>query len=206
LFRPYVKWLFKFRFKSIWINQRYRPSETDRTVYFLNHTSWWDGLIPFMLNEYRFRQRARAMMELKQMKTYPFFKWLGAFSIKQNERMHTIASLRYAIASIQRAHSGLYIFPGGEIVPATETVQFKPGISWLRTQLPNADFVPVGIHIHTVRHNKPELHILVDEKMELSADFNRHQINGMMEERMNSVLLQLRETAGFDDSHYESFF
>lgn len=146
------------------------------------------------------------MMEHKQMKSYPFFKWLGAFSIKQDERMHTLTSLRYAIASMQRTHSGLFIFPEGEIMPPYETVHFKPGISWLRTQLPGIDFVPIGVHIHTVRHNKPELHIRVDEKIELSTDLDRHQVNGILEEKMNGVLHQLRQTAGFDDDPYEPFF
>ncbi len=96
------------------------------SVYFLNHTSWWDGLIPLLLNQKLFKQRARAIMELEQMQTYPFFKWLGTFSIDVDDPTHTLKSMRYAIKSMQRNNAALYIYPEGEIRPASEKLILSP--------------------------------------------------------------------------------
>lgn len=202
-FGLYVRLLFKYRFKKVWIHQKYQPARNARSVYFLNHTSWWDGLIPLLLNQTKFQQQARALMELEQMQNYPFFKWLGTFSIDTEDRAHTLTSLRYAVDSMQRRNASLFIYPEGEIRPASIQKKFAPGIGWLYSQLSEADFVPAGIHIHTVRSNKPELHIWVDEPMELENGLERQQITRQCELKMESVLENLLQTAGFDDTIYE---
>lgn len=203
LFGFYVKLFFKYRFKKVWIHQKYQPDRNASTVYFLNHTSWWDGLIPLLLNQTKFHQQARALMKLEQMQNYPFFKWLGTFSIEPGDKNHTLHSLRYAVDSMQRRNASLFIYPEGEIRPASIKKKFAAGIGWLYSKLPEVDFVPVGIHIHTVRTNKPELHIWVDEPIELESNLERRQITRQCELKMESVLENLLQTAGFDDTIYE---
>lgn len=205
IFRVYVKWLFKRRFKNVWVHQEYHPSDEDRTVYFLNHTSWWDGLIPFLLNEYCFKQQGRAMMEYKQMRAYPFFKYLGAFSIMPHNRSHNLSSLRYAVQSMDRPHAALFVYPEGEIVPAGSEKKFKRGIGWLHAQLPTVDFVPIGIHIHTIRSDKPELHLWIDEKVSLSSAADLSEATNSCEEVMEQVLGKLKKTAGFQNKGYSKF-
>lgn len=202
IFRVYVKWLFKRRFKNIWIHQEYHPSRKDRTVYFLNHTSWWDGLIPFLLNEYSFKQNGRAMMEYKQMRAYPFFKYLGAFSTMPHNRSHNLASLRYAVQSMHRPHASLFVYPQGEIVRSDADMNFKRGIGWLSKQLDTTDFVPVGIHMHTIRHHKPELHLWVDKPAIPPETSDISVITAAFEESMTHVLCQLKATSGFDHRKY----
>ncbi|MDX1586425.1 MAG: hypothetical protein R3222_06770, partial [Balneolaceae bacterium] len=46
LFSRYVRFLFWRRFSNIWIRQEYKPNSYSKTVYYLNHHSWWDGIIP----------------------------------------------------------------------------------------------------------------------------------------------------------------
>lgn len=206
IFRIYTKWLFKRRFKKVWIHQEYHPSKNDKTVFFLNHSSWWDGLIPFVLNEYRFKQKGRAMMEYKQMRTYPFFKRLGAFSIIPHNRSHNLISLRYAVRSMQRPNASLFLYPQGEILAAGSELSFKRGISWLQKQLTDIDFVPVGIYIHTIRHDKPELHIWVAKKMPSPPTGDITSTTAVFEKKMHNVLTNLKDTAGFSDDEYEPFF
>ncbi|MEX2363200.1 MAG: hypothetical protein WD597_06230, partial [Balneolaceae bacterium] len=55
-FDVYTRFLIKFRFHKVTIHQEYQPAENSRTVYFLNHNSWWDGLIPLYLNRKFFNQ------------------------------------------------------------------------------------------------------------------------------------------------------
>jgi 1-acyl-sn-glycerol-3-phosphate acyltransferase len=206
VFRVYVRLLLKRRFKKIWVHQQYHPIQKDRTVYFLNHNSWWDGLIPFLLNEYRFNQQGRAMMEHKQMKKYRFFKKLGAFSMVPHNRSHNLASLRYAVKSMQRPNASLFVYPQGEILPAGSQIHFKNGIGWLCKQMPNVDFVPIGIHMHTMRHDKPELHIWVGKPVSITTNKDLKEITASFEQIMQQLLDQLINTAGISDEVYEPFF
>ncbi|MDZ7714990.1 MAG: lysophospholipid acyltransferase family protein [Balneolaceae bacterium] len=204
-FRIYVKLLFKRRFKKVWISQDYKPSKTSRTVYYLNHNSWWDGLIPLMLNEYRFKQQARALMEDKQMKKFSFFKRIGAFSINLDDPRKTITSLRYAVKSIERDHSCLFVYPEGQIQAQGSDLNFKQGLSWIHGKVESVDFVPIGIYIHTIRHDKPELHIKVGKPIDMGQKKSNKEKTSIFQKNLSMILQKLKTTAGFDDSCYETF-
>jgi 1-acyl-sn-glycerol-3-phosphate acyltransferase len=203
LFNVYIKNLFKRRFQTVWINQQYHPSADAKTVYFLNHTSWWDGLIPLILNTYHFNQQPRAMMEYEQLKKYPFFKKIGAFSVDQESPRHIRASLRYALESMDRDNASLFLYPEGEIKPIDRAINFKAGIGWLCNKLKNVDFVPIGIHMHTIRHDKPELHLWVGKPCALNRESKREHIISGLENELSLVREKLMESAGFDDHPYE---
>lgn len=205
VFRIYTWWLFKRRFKHVWLKQEYNPDSKSKTVYYLNHHSWWDGLIPFLLNEYRFHQQARALMEDKQMEKYPFFKWIGAFSINREDSRKAITSLRYAVKSFQRENASLFIYPEGSITPAGSPINFEGGLAWLHNKLVGVDFVPVGIYMHTIRHDKPELHLHIGEPISPKKTLTNKQKTGIFEEEIEKNLSDLRKKAGFDDSEFERF-
>ena len=205
IFRLYTKLLFKWRFKTVWLKQEYEPSSECKTVYFLNHHSWWDGLIPLMLNEYRFYQQARAIMEDKQMKTYSLFQKIGAFSINRSDPRSAVTSLRYAVKSFDRDKASLFIYPEGTITPAGSLMNFESGLAWLHEKLNNVDFVPVGIYMHTIRHNKPELHLHVGRPIRLEDRLSRDKKTTQFEKSLDQILSDLRKTAGFDDSQFEQF-
>ncbi|WP_441000256.1 lysophospholipid acyltransferase family protein [Fodinibius sp. SL11] len=205
IFRLYTKLLFKWRFKTVWLKQEYEPCSECKTVYFLNHHSWWDGLIPLMLNEYRFYQQARAIMEDKQMKTYSLFQKIGAFSINRSDPRSAVTSLRYAVKSFDRDKASLFIYPEGTITPAGSLMNFESGLAWLHEKLNNVDFVPVGIYMHTIRHNKPELHLHVGRPIRLEDGLSRDKKTTQFEKSLDQILSDLRKTAGFDDSQFEQF-
>ena len=85
-FTTYTNFMLWRRFRDIHVQQLYLPDSNSKTVYFMNHHYWWDGLLPLYLNENRFKQKARALMEDKQMREYPFFSRIGAFSIDLDKR------------------------------------------------------------------------------------------------------------------------
>lgn len=205
IFRIYVRLLFKRRFKQVWIRQEYRPDEKSRSIYYLNHHSWWDGIIPLLLNEFRFQQQARALMEDKQMNQYGFFKKIGAFSINREDPRKAVTSLRYAVQSMQRNNASLFIYPEGSITPAGSKLSFEGGLSWLHEKLPDTDFVPIGIYMHTIRGDKPELHLYVGEKVDIRPELEKERKTEVFEQKLTSLLDKLHKTAGFDDSLYERF-
>lgn len=155
----------------------------------MNHNSWWDGLIPFLLNQRLFRQNARGMMEDKQLHQYKFFRRIGVFSINLSSPRSSMQSLRYAIRSMERPNAALYIFPEGKIVPfSTHSIDFRKGIGWLAKKLPQADLVPVGIYIHTKESDKPTLEINVGEAVTVSRHNSSDEINKKLEEKLSGLL------------------
>ena len=202
-FRLYTWLLFKRRFKKVWIKQEYSPCSECKTVYYLNHHSWWDGLIPLLLNEFRFRQKARAIMEDKQMQQYSLFQKIGAFSIERDNPRKAIRSLRYAVESFERPHSSLFIYPEGTITPAGSAMNFEGGLAWLHVD--DVDFVPIGLYMHTIRHDKPELHLYVGRPSKMDNSLDREEKTALFEKQLDNILEELREKAGFDDTEFERF-
>lgn len=205
LFRIYTRLLFKRRFKAVWLRQEYEPGPQSRTVYYLNHHSWWDGLIPFLLNEYRFRQNARALMEDKQMRQYGLFRKIGAFSINRGNPRKAITSLRYAVQSMQRERAGLFIYPEGKITPDGTPMHFEGGLAWLHSKVPGADYVPVAIHMNTIRHDKPELFLRVGPEAQVPAGLTNEEATELFEQKLQKLLEATRATAGFEDEGFERF-
>ncbi|MFO7799470.1 lysophospholipid acyltransferase family protein [Rhodohalobacter sp.] len=196
IFDLYVRNLFWRRFKNIAIDQQYQPGEDSKTIYYLNHTSWWDGLIPFLLNQKLFKQNARAIMEDKQMRQHKFFSKIGAFSVNLSEPRAALKSLRYAVDSMKRDNSSLFIYPEGKIVPfSTLKPEFQKGLGWIASRTPGSDIVPIGIYIHTARHDKPELNIKIGPPVTFNSDTPSEDLSIQFEKNMQQVLIDLQKKA-----------
>lgn len=196
LFDLYVRNLFWRRFKNVWLAQEYHPGSENKTIYYLNHTSWWDGLIPLLLNQKVFHQKARAMMEDRQMKAFPFFKKIGAFSVPLDQPKGVLTALRYAVDSMQRPASSLFIFPEGKIVPfSVEKPTFKKGLSWIASKCPETDVVPIAIYISCARSDKPELFIKVGNPVPFTGNDDTDSLNHQFETGLQNLLASVQEEA-----------
>lgn len=203
LFDFYVRSLFFRRFKRVWISQEYQPDSSSRTIYFLNHTSWWDGLIPLLLNQKQFRQKARAMMEDKQMKRHRFFRRIGAFSVNLEKKKALVASLRYAVDSLREPGRSLFIFPEGKIVPfSTALPEFEKGLSWIVRNCPEADVVPIGVYISHKNSDKPECYLKVGKKVMLKHLESSESLHQKLQEEMMLLLIKLQDEAHVDEHPY----
>ena len=204
IFKWYSRLLFYRRFKKVWLKQEYQPGGNAKTVYYLNHNSWWDGLIPLLLNEFRFHQQARALMEDEQMRQYPFFRKIGAFSVNRDDPRKAVTSLRYAVQSMQRQHSSLFIYPEGTLSPPCALPDFEGGLAWLYAKMSSlqVDFVPIAVHIHTLRYDKPELHLHVGAPIAPDPDMNNEQKTVHFQQKLHKMLRDLRHNAGFNDREF----
>lgn len=192
LFEVYIRNLLWRRFDQLNIYRKYDPGKGRKTIYYLNHNSWWDGLIPFYLNQKIFKQNARGIMDSKQLSRYPFFRKLGVFSIDLVNPRSALSSLRYALESMDRPNASLYIYPQGKIVPfSTDNLTFKNGIGWLAKKCPDVDVVPVGIYIHTLHQDKPRLEISIGEPVQFDRSAETEQINRILEEEISNLLKDL---------------
>lgn len=142
-------------------------------------------------------------MEDRQMKQYPFFSLIGAFSINlENPRM-ALKSLRYAVESMKRPHSSLFIYPQGELQPPSEAKpEFKKGLAWLYHQLPEADYVPIAFYTHQFRGPKPELYINIGNKIQLESP-SINDIKYQLELSIHQLLKETRKVAGITDEGFQ---
>lgn len=206
-FERYTKWSLKRRFKHLWVKQEYHPNADSRTVYFLNHNSWWDGLIPLYLNENFFHQKARALMEDRQMRQYTFFSKIGAFSINLEDPKASISSLRYAVDSMKRDHACLFIYPEGTITPVSENEpNFRKGLAWLYQNLDDIDFVPIAIYCHTLRSSKPELYLSIGNSVDHDKSLSKNELTVLFQQDLHRIITQTREVAGFTDKGFDRQF
>ena len=190
--------MLKRRFKKVWIKQNYVPQSSSKTVYFANHNSWWDGLLPLFLSRKVFKQNARAFMEDKQMVQYSFFSKIGAFSVNLTNTKSTIQSLRYAVNSLNRETASLYIYPEGELTPVTSSKPtFKHGLAWLFQNLDtNVDFVPIAFYTHNFSASKPELYIQVGNPITCDHNLSKSELTNLFENEVHNLLIYTREVAG----------
>ena len=206
LFDIYVRNLFWRKFENVWIQAEYLPESGDRTIYYLNHTSWWDGLIPFLLNQKVFKQRARAMMEDKQMQRHRFFKKIGAFSVNLADKKSSVRSLRYAIKSMERDKASLFIYPEGRIVPfSTDKPEFKDGLAWIISKLDGIKVVPVGIYTVHLKSDKPELFLKIGSPVLMSEGKSTIETKTQLETNLQQLLIRLVHDAHSEKTQFRKF-
>jgi len=189
----YTSLLLRLRFRSVNVIQNYSPKNDVNTVYYLNHNYWWDALIPLYLNEKYFRQQARALMEDTQMLQYGFFSRIGAFSINLNNPKLSILSLRYALDSLRRLNSSVFIYPEGKIVPASEHCElFKDGLSWLYQKTESIDFVPIALNIDYSKASKPEFNIYIGKSVNPDKTLDRKELSNLFKEELDKIIVKAR--------------
>lgn len=137
------------------------------------------------------------------MKEHPFFKKIGAFSVNLHNSRNTIHSLRYAVESMKRPRSSLFIFPEGKIISfSTKRPDFKKGLAWIVSKCPDADVVPVGIYIHTAASDKPELFLFIGKAVSFQGESNLDTIHTTLETGLGNVLGQLASKSHSDSEYF----
>lgn len=169
-FTLYSRYLYGRTFASVEADLPYRPEPGQSTLYLLNHNAWFDGLTPLLLNRYRFRQRARAVMEDVQLLAHPFFRRIGAFSINRAHPRAAIDSLDYAADWLNEPGTSVYLYPEGRLVDPTVPIRIESGVLRLMANAPMADVVPIATHIHFMDGPKPVMRIRSGEPIRLADD------------------------------------
>jgi acyl carrier protein/1-acyl-sn-glycerol-3-phosphate acyltransferase len=195
-----VRRLFRKHFHAVWLRRGYTPADrTTRTVYVLNHTSWWDFCIPFLLDDRLFRQRARYMMSHDVMSARWHARLLlpraGVFSIRLDDEALRVASLRYAADFMRVEGRSFYLYPQGKIHPESDEIRFQDGVGWLHARLPGADFVPVACHLHTLRTARPQLYLSVGEGVQIDARVGIGERTRVLEASCRDLVRDLRALA-----------
>ena len=144
-------------------------------------------------------------MEDKQMRQHKFFSKIGAFSVNLSEPRAALKSLRYAVDSMKRSNSSLFIYPEGKIVPfSTQKPEFQKGLGWIAGRTTDTDIVPIGIYIHTARHDKPELNLKIGPAVKFNPDQSSEDFNLLFEKTMQRILIDLENNAHSNPGQFKT--
>lgn len=137
LFNPYLSWLFKKNFRRLQLHAPTAVSGSGSIFLVANHFSWWDGFFWYYANKHIWKKRFHLMMLEEQLQRFWFFRYLGAFSVRKNNRS-MMESLQYATMLLQDPDNLVLIFPQGEIQSQQqEKIQFGSGVQYIIKNAPS---------------------------------------------------------------------
>lgn len=186
LFGLYLRRLSARSFRGIWVRERV-PLPAGGFIAAPNHTSWWDGFVPFMLQR-RFAPRMPfyLMMSERELRRFPFFRWGGAFSVDAASARRARASVIYAAQCASRG-AGVWIFPEGRIAPPGAPLPFTSGFvhAAVRAATP---IVPVAIRYAFLEAQRPDVFVEAAQAIdphETGAAARTHEIVAAMLSRID---------------------
>lgn len=156
-FHQFNKRFLKLHFRNIMLSKE-TNNEQGPHLFIVNHSTWWDSLILFHLNQTVIKRDSYVMMHESGIKQYPFFRKIGAFSVNRNNPKDIIKSLQYAKEKLTEGKV-LWLFPqGDERHQEIRPLGFLPGAIHLvkNTKIP---ITPVCLYYTFTNERKPDVFI-----------------------------------------------
>lgn len=182
LFAFYHKRLIKKHFYAIHLAGEKKLSSMDRSlpvIMYANHSNWWDGFMAYYLTNRVLKKDDYLMMDIKQLKKYSFFKYIGVFSVDREVPAEAIRSVNYAAGLLNNSERFLWVFPQGDMVPQDRRpLKFFSGITKIAEKTGKVNIVPVCFRYEYLMEQRPEVFISIG-KPELfqgkyNTDFTEH--------------------------------
>lgn len=191
VFAAYNRWLIGRSFAGLHVRGLERWTSASGPVLLIaNHSNWWDGLLLFQVNQLLLRRDFYVMMEEKGLRAYPFFRKLGAYSIRRDSTADIRASLRYTADRLQSPNALVCLFPQGRIRhQEVRPLDFAPGAALaLRDAPPDAKVCLATLNYSFLEDQRPEAFLALSEPLsardllaadpdsakELTAQLERH--------------------------------
>lgn len=179
IFDKYIDRLLKKSFSGFYIVNN--PPEISKTVPLIitpNHFSWWDGFFIDFVNRKIFKRKLHIMMLEDQLKKYWFFRYLGAYSIRQENPKSIIETGIYSRQISMDPDNLNIIYPQGEIEPYDmRPVSIKSGLRYFVKELEKKTVIlPVIFRIQYEEAMQPAVYCRFAESLssdEAVRDFDR---------------------------------
>ncbi|KMJ57852.1 hypothetical protein AB685_13505 [Bacillus sp. LL01] len=208
-FHQFNKRFLRFHFRGVHYadgpNVSIPPSPA---LFIVNHSTWWDALVVFHLNQLVIRQESYVMMHEKGIKEFSFFRKIGAFSVNRDNPKDIVRSINYAKDRLKEEKT-LWLFPQGderhlEIRP----LSFLPGAIHIvkNTDIP---IVPVCLYYTFTGERKPEVFIKLNEPLFYSQleGASSKEKNQFLENHYTVLLDKVKqEVIKQDIANYRSLF
>jgi chlorobactene lauroyltransferase len=154
------------QFNTVQVRRR-APQEADQltlpTIYYVNHSNWWDGFICEALVQQSIHQDCYLFMEEKNLKRYRFFTWAGAFGVDRDDGRAALGSLAYAAATLKaQPGRGVFIFPQGTMTPnERRPLQFYSGVAHLARRIGQVRLVPIALRYEFMQEQRADAFISI---------------------------------------------
>ncbi|WP_197057410.1 lysophospholipid acyltransferase family protein [Pontibacillus halophilus] len=205
VFHKFNSFFLKRHFQHIYVTGE-PPLSRARSLFLVNHSTWWDPLVIFLLNRTCIRSDAYAMMSEEGVQSFPFFRRLGAFSVNQASRRDILASLHYAEERLQHEQA-VWMFPQGE-EQALEIrpLRFQNGASYVMDKVSNGTVVPIALYYTFQGTRKPNVYISIGTGIPFSnfVHMSRRERTTKLEDIHTSVLDDLKQqVVNGDTQHFQ---
>lgn len=126
------------------------------TIAFINHSAWWDAVVPFIISRDRFRRESYAIMEGEQLARYHFFRRLGCFGATSSSLDDARAVVARAVTVLRGGpRRTLWLAPQGVLLAAHAPLVFKSGLARISRAVPEARLVPVALRFEFGKQQLP---------------------------------------------------
>ncbi|KIL25842.1 hypothetical protein B4134_2588 [Bacillus safensis] len=190
------RYLLHKHFRCVMMKGAVDPNEKLPVLYLANHSSWWDGLIIFLLTEKASGLDHYMMMEEKQLKQYAFFRKLGAFPVHKENLKSVKQALMMAKENMQ-AGRAVWLFPQGKIMHQdVRPLELEGGASFLVRQFEQVVVKPVTLHYTFNQFQKPTVSAVFGEDTfvsggELRSKDVTHLLRDLLETQLNAHQAQV---------------
>jgi 1-acyl-sn-glycerol-3-phosphate acyltransferase len=151
----YIGWKVRSTFRGLWVRGELPADGVGRLVY-LNHSNWWDGFVLHQLCQVA-GWDGYCLMDEDNLRRYPFHTKMGAFSIRKQDALSSLSSLRYAKELLRKPGAAVFVFPEGEHRPFNVLpLQLERGVELL-ARAAKVECVPIGLRYAFFEHERPDV-------------------------------------------------
>ncbi len=178
----YLHWKYRQAFASIHFDLHAALGQLDPKLPVIlvpNHMSWWDGFLCFEVqSKLRPGSGIYSLMLESELKKFPILRKVGCFGMEPGHP----ASVRRAFVQFrdlvdQNPYRTLTFFPQGEISPMRQRpLGFRRGIEILAKIVGRLQYVPIGLHIEPMNHEKPTAFIHAGKPIDSASANIDHKI------------------------------
>lgn len=159
----------------------------------MNHSAWWDAVVPVHLSHDLFRREIHALMEAEQIRRYPFFRHIGCFGPTESSFDEARSVAAYAARVLRTGKSPiLWICPQGALLPSHTPLKFKSGLARIASAVPEAVLVPIAFRFEFLKNEKPDCWIKIGEPV-MRAEESIPQLTRRLEIRLQREMDALDE-------------
>lgn len=129
--QAFFGWYFRFTFRrqfAGFIGELPDCPPNKAVCWLSNHSNWWDGVWPLLLNGQVWKRRFYVLMLQKELEKRQFLRGLGAFSIAPGQRS-MVESGKYLASLLHSPQNVVLLYPQGQLESMHEhQIRFAPGM------------------------------------------------------------------------------
>lgn len=198
LFTAYARNLVRRHFAALRVRGQLAPPGGP-VLYLVNHSSWWDPILVFLLSRPQTTVPQLAMMGEAGMRRFPFFNRLGAFSVPEHKNPSGLrAMLRYLEAQA-RLGAQIWIFPQGALRPAdVQPLGLQRGASLIAARLAPCRVVPVAFRFAFGEAQRPEIFASIGAATPIAGEASPELLERLLTDEVNRLRIDLAGGASTD--------